>query len=181
MRRHAATIVVLAILLASAVAFAETERLKLQPTPIQESFVQPAFSPVCACALAHAAIRIRLHRANTVTVRIRDDAGHTVRVEKNTLLHRICGTDELSVNSAHHQAVKAVGPGVVVDAVAPDGVIEVIAKEITRAARDTDFLARLEKVGVEPMLGTPQEFAKVIAADTEFWRDLVRELNLKGQ
>ena len=46
MRRHAATIVVLAILLASAVAFAETERLKLQPTPIQESFVQPAFSPV---------------------------------------------------------------------------------------------------------------------------------------
>lgn len=80
MRRHAATIVVLAILLASAVAFAETERLKLQPTPIQESFVQPAFSPVCACALAHAAIRIRLHRANTVTVRIRDDAGHTVRV-----------------------------------------------------------------------------------------------------
>ena len=47
-----------------------------------------------------------------------------VRVEKNTLLHRICGADELSVNSAHHQAVKSVGPGVIVDAIAPDGVIE---------------------------------------------------------
>ena len=55
---------------------------------------------------------------------VRTEAGHTVRVERNTLLHRICGADELSVNSAHHQAVKAVGPGVVVDAVAPDGVIE---------------------------------------------------------
>jgi putative glutamine amidotransferase len=57
-------------------------------------------------------------------VNVRTEAGHTVRVERNTLLHRICGADELSVNSAHHQAVKSVGPGVVVDAVAPDGVIE---------------------------------------------------------
>jgi putative glutamine amidotransferase len=55
---------------------------------------------------------------------VRTEAGHTVRVEKNTLLHRICGADELAVNSAHHQAVKTVGPGVIVDATAPDGVIE---------------------------------------------------------
>src|SRR6266436_7188943 len=55
---------------------------------------------------------------------VRTEAGHTVRVEKNTLLHRICGADELSVNSAHHQAVKTVGPGVIVDAIAPDGVID---------------------------------------------------------
>jgi FlgD Ig-like domain len=79
-RRHAATVLVLTVLVGTAVAFAETERLKLQPTPIQESFVQPAFSPACACALARAAIRFRLHRANTVTVRIRDNAGHLVRL-----------------------------------------------------------------------------------------------------
>ena len=54
----------------------------------------------------------------------RTEAGHTVRVARDTLLHRIVGTDELPVNSAHHQAVKSVPPGVVVDAVAPDGVIE---------------------------------------------------------
>ena len=80
MRRHAATVLVLAILVATAVAFAETERLKLQPTPIQESYVQPAFSPVCSCGLGRAAIRIRLHRANTVNVRVEDNAGHTVRL-----------------------------------------------------------------------------------------------------
>jgi putative glutamine amidotransferase len=41
-----------------------------------------------------------------------------------TLLHRISGAAELAVNSAHHQAVKAVGPGLIIDAVAEDGVVE---------------------------------------------------------
>ncbi len=54
----------------------------------------------------------------------RDEPGHGVRITPGTLLHRITGADELLVNSAHHQAVKEVGAGVVVDAVAPDGVIE---------------------------------------------------------
>jgi len=54
----------------------------------------------------------------------RDEAGHVVRVERDTLLHRIVGTDELAVNSAHHQAAERVGPDVVIDALAPDGVIE---------------------------------------------------------
>ena len=38
--------------------------------------------------------------------------------------NRITGAEELPVNSAHHQAVKNPAPGLVVDAVAPDGVIE---------------------------------------------------------
>lgn len=54
----------------------------------------------------------------------RHEPGHRVRIEPGTLLHRICAADELSVNSAHHQAVDRVGPGVVIDAVAPDGVVE---------------------------------------------------------
>jgi len=54
----------------------------------------------------------------------RDQPGHLVRVIHGTLLRRICQTDELAVNSAHHQAAKAVGPGVVVNAIAADGVIE---------------------------------------------------------
>jgi len=54
----------------------------------------------------------------------RDQAGHTVALKRGTLLHDICGTDELAVNSAHHQAAKATGAGVAVNAAAPDGVIE---------------------------------------------------------
>lgn len=54
----------------------------------------------------------------------RTEAGHIVTVAPGTLLRKICGAEELAVNSAHHQAVKAVGPDVIVDAVAEDGVIE---------------------------------------------------------
>ncbi len=54
----------------------------------------------------------------------RDQPGHAVTVVPDTLLHLICGATELAVNSAHHQAAGAVGNGVVVDALAPDGVIE---------------------------------------------------------
>ena len=54
----------------------------------------------------------------------RTEAGHVVRIARGTLLHEICGADELAVNSAHHQAAKTVGPGVVINATAEDGVIE---------------------------------------------------------
>lgn len=54
----------------------------------------------------------------------RDEPGHDVKVTPGTLLHKITGTETLSVNSAHHQAVKTIGDGIVIDAVAPDGVIE---------------------------------------------------------
>jgi putative glutamine amidotransferase len=54
----------------------------------------------------------------------RTEPGHTVSIAKGTLLHRIVGADTIEVNSAHHQAVDKVGRDVVIDATAPDGVVE---------------------------------------------------------
>ena len=54
----------------------------------------------------------------------RDEAGHSVMIEPDTLLHRIVGEDSLAVNSAHHQAVLDAPAGVVLNARAADGVIE---------------------------------------------------------
>lgn len=54
----------------------------------------------------------------------RTEPGHKVKLTAGSLLQRIVGGNELPVNSAHHQAVKSVGAGVVVNAVAADGVIE---------------------------------------------------------
>lgn len=54
----------------------------------------------------------------------RDEPGHSVAVKPGTLLHRIVGTERLDVNSAHHQAAKGEPDGVIINAVAPDGVIE---------------------------------------------------------
>jgi putative glutamine amidotransferase len=56
----------------------------------------------------------------------RTEPGHAVTVTAGTLLHRIAGRTSFAVNSAHHQAAAAVGPGVIVSAVAEDGVIEAI-------------------------------------------------------
>jgi putative glutamine amidotransferase len=54
----------------------------------------------------------------------RTEAGHSVQLVAGTRLHAICGVQTLQVNSAHHQAAEEVGDGVVVNAWAPDGVIE---------------------------------------------------------
>ena len=58
------------------------------------------------------------------------DLAHEVWVDKDSLLAKLMRerlVDEaLQVNSRHHQAVKAVAPGFVVSATAPDGVIEAI-------------------------------------------------------
>ncbi len=54
----------------------------------------------------------------------RHEPGHAVTVTPGTLLHRIVGSTAMGVNSAHHQAVRHPGPRAVVNAVAPDGVIE---------------------------------------------------------
>jgi len=54
----------------------------------------------------------------------RDEPGHSVDVAPDTLLHRIVATARLEVNSAHHQAAKDAPDGIVVNALAPDGVIE---------------------------------------------------------
>ena len=56
----------------------------------------------------------------------RTEPGHEVLVEPGSLLHRVTGAERLPVNSAHHQAADAMGPGVVVTARAPDGVVEAI-------------------------------------------------------
>ena len=49
---------------------------------------------------------------------------HAVAIEPGTLLHRIVRTDRMRVNSSHHQAVASPGPHAVVNARAPDGVVE---------------------------------------------------------
>jgi putative glutamine amidotransferase len=54
----------------------------------------------------------------------RDEPGHEIAIVPGTKLHGIVGVDTMAVNSAHHQAVREAGPGLTVNATAPDGVIE---------------------------------------------------------
>jgi len=73
------TLIVLALLAATAAAFAVTERLKLERSPITGTRVDRVFSPVCECARDVAVISFVLRRAGTVTVELLDGDGDRVR------------------------------------------------------------------------------------------------------
>jgi FlgD Ig-like domain len=70
---------VVALLGATAAAFAVTERLKLERSPITGTDVTREFSPVCECRQDVAEISFVLRRAATVTVRVLDADNETVR------------------------------------------------------------------------------------------------------
>jgi len=73
------TAVVLALLVATAAAFAVTERLKLERSPITGTKVDKVFSPTCECVRNVAVVSFVLRRRETVTVDILDSDGNPVR------------------------------------------------------------------------------------------------------
>lgn len=72
-------VVVLVLLGATAAAFAVTERLKLERSPITGTRVDKVFSPVCECARDIAEISFVLRQGTRVTVDLLDRAGDPVR------------------------------------------------------------------------------------------------------
>jgi tripartite-type tricarboxylate transporter receptor subunit TctC len=61
----------------------------------------------------------------------------------------------------------------------PQDIVDMLSRAIVAAERSPDFQERLVRVGVDPIVTTPAEFAAIIAEDTERWRDIVRDFNLK--
>lgn len=51
---------------------------------------------------------------------------HTVNIVKGTLMYDIVKSEQIQVNTRHHQGVKSLGQGLTVCGIAPDGLIEVI-------------------------------------------------------
>jgi FlgD Ig-like domain len=72
------TLIVLALLVATATAFAVTERLKLEKSPVTGTTVDKIFSPVCECSHDVAVISFRLRKAETVTVDVLDSRGDPI-------------------------------------------------------------------------------------------------------
>jgi hypothetical protein len=87
--RLAPTILVLALLAATAASFAVSERLKLETVPVGDVHIRhKIFSPVCRCPSDHVRIEFTLRRNDKVTVTILDfDHGH-VRTLASNKAHR---------------------------------------------------------------------------------------------
>ena len=79
----------LALLGATAAAFAVSERLKLEPSPLTKTRVDKVFSPVCECRDPVARISFLLRRSDRLTVEVLDSEHRTVRaLAINERFHR---------------------------------------------------------------------------------------------
>jgi hypothetical protein len=78
-QRWLAVATIAGLLVATAAAFAITERLKLTPSPIVGTRVSKTFSPVCRCATDSASVRFRLRRGGQVEVDVVDRGGTIVQ------------------------------------------------------------------------------------------------------
>lgn len=70
--------------------------------------------------------------------------------------------------------------GIFAPAKTPAAIVARHTRQLEVAAKDRDFMALLEKVGVEPMFLTGDELAARIKSDTQVMRDLVSSFKLKG-
>jgi tripartite-type tricarboxylate transporter receptor subunit TctC len=71
--------------------------------------------------------------------------------------------------------------GLLAPARTPPDVIDALSREIDAAEKSPEFRKRLSDLGVDPANIGPEEFARVIAADHERWRDIIRDLGVKIQ
>jgi putative glutamine amidotransferase len=71
--------------------------------------------------------------------RVRTGKAHAVRATAGGWLHRLAGAREIAVNSLHNQAIDRLAPGLVVEAVAPDGTIEAVRCVATASGRTAGY------------------------------------------
>jgi tripartite-type tricarboxylate transporter receptor subunit TctC len=71
--------------------------------------------------------------------------------------------------------------GLIAPASVPQDVVDTLSREIVATEKSPEFARRIEALGAEPIISTPAAFAKIIASDTDLWRDTVRDLGLKPQ
>jgi tripartite-type tricarboxylate transporter receptor subunit TctC len=62
----------------------------------------------------------------------------------------------------------------------PAEIVDRLNKEINAALADPKIKARLADLGGTPLVGSPADFGKLIAEETEKWGNVIRALNIKA-
>ncbi|HEY1288653.1 MAG TPA: tripartite tricarboxylate transporter substrate-binding protein [Burkholderiales bacterium] len=71
--------------------------------------------------------------------------------------------------------------GYVAPGATPKAIVERLAREIAAGCKDAVFTGRLEKIGVDPVCGTPAEFQRAVRDDLALWKEAVQAAGLKPQ
>jgi tripartite-type tricarboxylate transporter receptor subunit TctC len=61
----------------------------------------------------------------------------------------------------------------------PSEIIDRLNKEMNAVLAEPETITRLANVGSEPLAGSPTDFAKFVAAETEKWAKVVKFAGLK--
>jgi tripartite-type tricarboxylate transporter receptor subunit TctC len=61
----------------------------------------------------------------------------------------------------------------------PQEAVDVLSREMVAARNSNEFKQRFSNAGLLPLLTTPDEFAKIFAADAKVWNDIMPTLGLK--
>ena len=71
--------------------------------------------------------------------------------------------------------------GYVAPSATPKSIVERLSREIAAGCKDAAFAARLEKIGVDPVCGTPAEFERAVRDDLALWKEAVQAAGIKPQ
>jgi tripartite-type tricarboxylate transporter receptor subunit TctC len=63
----------------------------------------------------------------------------------------------------------------------PAEIVDKLNKEINAGLADPKIKARLADLGSTPLVGSPADFGKFIADETEKWGKVIRALNIKAE
>lgn len=61
----------------------------------------------------------------------------------------------------------------------PRAIVERVAQEIAAGCKDAGFRGRLDRIGVDPVCSTPEEFSRAIKEDLQTWAEAVQAAGMK--
>jgi tripartite-type tricarboxylate transporter receptor subunit TctC len=61
----------------------------------------------------------------------------------------------------------------------PRSTIETLAAFVNDAVRDRQFAADIEKIGLQPTGGTPEQFREIIAHEIQRWADIIKKAGIR--
>jgi tripartite-type tricarboxylate transporter receptor subunit TctC len=70
--------------------------------------------------------------------------------------------------------------GLMAPAGTPRSIIERLAREVARIVRDPKIAATFAASGLDPLGGSPEEFAAMIAKDIQLWTDAVKSTGIRS-
>jgi tripartite-type tricarboxylate transporter receptor subunit TctC len=112
-----------------------------------------------------------LHRAGKVKILASSGA------KRSTALPDVPTFGELGVSN-----VEALGWfGFFAPAKTPKGIVDLLNASINKALQSPDVAEKLSKVGIDPATGTPEEFARIVAADYAKWGPVVKASGFKPE